>query len=152
MASFATISKCGTPVSGARATPARPQQQQLRRAVVVKAHQQSEETREVSRRGALGAVGVAVLSAASLTVSTSPAEAFLGIGGPSAEEKYVADTGNMITITNKLLSLARDDPAKADAVAEVRASTNVYVPCPCLSLYPLSPSQRDTVKPVSNYD
>uniref|UniRef100_A0A061QVF2 Photosystem II Psb27 protein n=2 Tax=Tetraselmis sp. GSL018 TaxID=582737 RepID=A0A061QVF2_9CHLO len=64
---------------------------------------------------------------AAITLPTSPAEAFLGIGEKSAQDQYVEDTTNVIEKTQKLLNLSRDDPAKADAVKEVRSLTNTWV-------------------------
>lgn len=93
-------------------------------ALVPVAHkQQSVEADVASRRGALSALGASVLFAAAVSIPAGPAYALFG--AKSAEENYADDTGNMISRTQYLLSLARDDPAKADAVKEVRSLTNV---------------------------
>lgn len=109
-------------VTGTAARSARP----ARRVALVRAQQQPAQSVEVSRRSA--GLGAALTAAAALVSAAPPAHAFLGLGGPSATERYQNETREMIEKTNALLALPRDDPAKKDAVAEVRSLTNVYGP------------------------
>mmetsp|Transcript_28069 Transcript_28069/g.72184 ORF Transcript_28069/g.72184 Transcript_28069/m.72184 type:complete len:183 (-) Transcript_28069:138-686(-) len=106
-----TVARSGHPAR--RAAPIRAQQQQEQRAA------------DVSRRDV--GIGATLAAAAGLAASAPPAHAFLGLGGPSAAERYANETKEMIDKTNALLALPRTDPAKKDAVAEVRELTNVWV-------------------------
>eukprot|EP00355_Strombidium_rassoulzadegani_P010545 CAMPEP_0168619074 /NCGR_PEP_ID=MMETSP0449_2-20121227/6410_1 /TAXON_ID=1082188 /ORGANISM="Strombidium rassoulzadegani, Strain ras09" /LENGTH=184 /DNA_ID=CAMNT_0008659989 /DNA_START=88 /DNA_END=643 /DNA_ORIENTATION=- len=116
-----------TPTSSpAAATSALRAPRSARRAVLaapVRAHQQQQQS--YSPHVGLGAA----LTAATALVAgaPSPAQAFLGFGGQTAQDRYTADTSEMISKTNALLAMPRDDPGKKDAVAEVRTLTNVWV-------------------------
>jgi len=92
-----------------------------RAAIFVRAQHHQQQAEVTTRRGALG---LSLLSTAALAIPASPASAFLGIGDQAAQDRYLAETKTVIDKTNYMISLARDDPAKAGAVADVRSLTN----------------------------
>ncbi|CAL8464026.1 g3561 [Coccomyxa elongata] len=77
----------------------------------------------ISRRQA--AMG-ALVGAVSL-LQNSQASAFLGIGEPSKEDIYKEDTATILKDVGAALSLDKSDPAKEEAMNNVRKETNAWV-------------------------
>lgn len=77
---------------------------------------------QTSRREAMAGI-----SAAAALLAASPALAFPGFGGQTKDEAYAEDTGMILKQVENLLALEKGDPAREQAVQDVRSTINKWV-------------------------
>ncbi|CAL5226885.1 g9758 [Coccomyxa viridis] len=89
---------------------------------IVRSSASSNQVSTPTRRNA-----VATAAGALLLLTGSRAHAFLGIGEPSKEDVYKADTAKIVDEVRKAIALDKSDPGKEEAMENVRQGTNNWV-------------------------
>mmetsp|Transcript_5813 Transcript_5813/g.16618 ORF Transcript_5813/g.16618 Transcript_5813/m.16618 type:complete len:188 (+) Transcript_5813:102-665(+) len=97
------------------------------RATPVSASQQVSQQQEQVQHNTSRREAVGMLATAAALLTAAPAQAFLGIGEPSENETYTADTTSLLDKVEKFISLEKGDESRGEVVDGLRTDMNSWV-------------------------